>query len=991
MRALRVCVLVASCLWVVACGGSSSDKGHGDAPQCSDGIDNDGDGKIDFPDDPSCASADGNDESAIAPPQCSDGRDNDGDGKIDYPADPGCFDPQQDSETDDCPDGPNCPQCANGKDDDGNGFTDYPDDPGCLSASDATELTDNPAACGANVQAVMLPTDGHVTGTIDAAAASALSSPTCGGLGGEAVYMLRISSPKVVVATTDLPGTSGDTVLSIRTPDCMTELACDDDFTDSDVDGASSLTYSITTPGIYFLVVDLHDAGVGGTYEMQVNLLAGEGAMCNVDMDCGAGLVCRIPLNGTQKVCSKPVCSDGVDDDGDGKADYPNDPGCDSPTDSDETDDCPSGPNCPACGNGIDDDGDGHTDYPDDTQCHSASGVSEVCQDIDPIASITTAVTTGDTSSAHNDITDATCDTSGTNTAPDLIYRLDLPQMTSLRIATDQDFDAITELRGSTCGGTPIGGNSVGCQDYNDIVEGAMAAGTYYVVVDGYSSDSGTFALTVSGKIAANGSCESPLAQSGALTCASGYACSGTVGSRTCQVALCNDGIDNDGDGKADYPNDPGCDNPSDNDETDDCPTGPNCPVCSNGVDDDGDGHIDYPADTQCHSASSQSEVCADIDPLAKITSAITSGDTSSAHNDITSLSCGSTSNTAPDVTYRLDLPQVSSLRIKTSPSGFDAITALLSSSCTGTAVGGNSVGCEDTSDIVEGPLSAGTYYVIVDGYSTASGPFTLTVSGELPVGGSCEGALAQSGALTCPENYACSGTVGSRTCQLAQCSDGIDNDGDGKIDYPFDPGCASPSDNDEATPATTVCSNAMDDDADGQIDFPADLGCSSAGDTSEALCQPEHDAVAAITTGTVTGTTTGKSNDEAPTCQSSSTAPDVAYALSLPVPVADLEITTDNSTFDTVLSLVDTHCSTTIACDDDGGDSVQSLISLSNVRAGNYAVVIDAYHSNSGAFTLKTTATVAPGTACTAAGFGGADPYLFCPTGTTCTGGTCH
>jgi hypothetical protein len=30
------------------------------------------------------------------------------------------------------------------------------------------------------------------------------------------------------------------------------------------------------------------------------------------------------------------------------------------------------------------------------------------------------------------------------------------------------------------------------------------------------------------------------------------------------------------------------------------------------------------------------------------------------------------------------------------------------------------------------------------------------------------------------------------------QCSDGIDNDGDKKIDYPADPGCSSPTDNNE-------------------------------------------------------------------------------------------------------------------------------------------------------------------------------------------------
>ncbi len=37
-------------------------------------------------------------------------------------------------------------------------------------------------------------------------------------------------------------------------------------------------------------------------------------------------------------------------------------------------------------------------------------------------------------------------------------------------------------------------------------------------------------------------------------------------------------------------------------------------------------------------------------------------------------------------------------------------------------------------------------------------------------------------------------------TVQYA-CSDGIDNDGDGKIDYPADPGCSSPTDNDETDP----------------------------------------------------------------------------------------------------------------------------------------------------------------------------------------------
>lgn len=69
-------------------------------PQCSDGIDNDGDGFIDFPDDPGCVSPQDNNETDPVPPRpaCSDGRDNDGDGLVDYPDDPDCGSYADDSE-----------------------------------------------------------------------------------------------------------------------------------------------------------------------------------------------------------------------------------------------------------------------------------------------------------------------------------------------------------------------------------------------------------------------------------------------------------------------------------------------------------------------------------------------------------------------------------------------------------------------------------------------------------------------------------------------------------------------------------------------------------------------------------------------------------------------------------------------------------------------------------------------------------------------------
>jgi len=75
----------------------------------------------------------------------------------------------------------------------------------------------------------------------------------------------------------------------------------------------------------------------------------------------------------------------------------------------------------------------------------------------------------------------------------------------------------------------------------------------------------------------------------------------------------CNDGLDNDGDGLADWPRDPGCADLSAASED---------PQCENGVDDDGDGQIDFdggaaanggiplaPSDGACGSAHSNSEV----------------------------------------------------------------------------------------------------------------------------------------------------------------------------------------------------------------------------------------------------------------------------------------------------------------------------------------------------------------------------------------------
>ena len=77
--------------------------------------------------------------------------------------------------------------------------------------------------------------------------------------------------------------------------------------------------------------------------------------------------------------------------------------------------------------------------------------------------------------------------------------------------------------------------------------------------------------------------------------------------------------------------------------------------------------------------------------------------------------------------------------------------------------------------------------------------------------------------------------TTTKLTRRLAQCADGIDNDGDGLIDFPADPGCVDPADNDEVDPTPLAqCADGIDNDGDGLIDFPADPGCVDASDNDE-------------------------------------------------------------------------------------------------------------------------------------------------------------
>jgi large repetitive protein len=983
---------------MTSCGSSSNttpDATIVPPPQCSNGIDDDGDGKSDFPDDLSCLNAQDDSETGPASPECSDNRDNDGDGKMDYPSDPGCSAPNQEGETDDCPTGPNCPQCANGKDDDGNGKMDFPDDQGCNAASDVEEFNRATSACGAGVLILPLPPAFEAIGSIAAGSPSTLSTNTCAGTGGEKVYKLTIAENRSVTATTVDPMTTLDTVISIRSSMCAmssSEVACNDDVSAA---VASSTVTAVLPAGEYYIIVDAHDASSEGNFKLKVTTLGGEGTTCTTSAECGGGLVCRVPDGQATKVCTQPVCNDGIDGDGDGKIDYPRDPGCVSPSDDTEEDTCntsPPGPTCPACGNGVDDDVDGTIDYPLDSDCASASQTSErACPDeTDPLVRITNGVgAAGVTATTSNSIAPS-C---GFADGKDRAFSFTLPAMKSLTIdstGSATSFSTNIVLRNASCAAPDLG-----CSEDTTLTVNNLNPGLYVAVLDtgNNGTSNGIFRVAIRGEIVGGSSCEGTLAAAGAIVCEEGYSCTGAAGAKICTPASCNDTIDNDGDGKIDFPNEPGCTSKSDNSEQDTCP-GAGCPVCSDGLDNDGDSFTDYPNDTTCKSASGDDELCNSTEDVIVVTTGTISGTTVGQTNDYQP-SCGSSSDSGPDRLYQLDLPALDSFKVAFS-GNYDSVVALLPASC-----GSPSVECEDFSPIEKTtPLAAGRYFLVNDGYSTtAAGTFTNTITGIISSGGSCESALATSGALTCAAGTTCKGTVGSRTCAPAACGDNIDADGDGKPGFPTDPGCSSTTDDDETDTCPggatcPKCSNGIDDDRDGRIDYPTEGSCISAAGNAETTCALETDPIVVVNAPSLTGTTVGKANNLTPTCGSSGTAREVTYSLTLPVQVLQLTIDTEGSTLDTIVSLRNEGCgSPDLQCDDDTGASGgSSLITAIELPPSTYMITVDGYSGSPAAgeaFKLQVKGEVIAGTACTDRLF--TQGVLTCTSGTACVSGICQ
>ncbi|MBU0766232.1 DUF11 domain-containing protein, partial [Patescibacteria group bacterium] len=759
-------------------------------PECSDGIDNDGDGAIDYPADFSCTSPNDDDESNPLA-DCQDGYDNDGDGLTDYPQDPGCYSLQDDDERD-----ANGPECDNGLDDDNDNETDFPDDPGCDDPYDDDERN---AECSDGIDndldgATDFPDDFSCTSPDDDDESNLLAAcqdgydndgdhlidfpadPGCSSEQDNDEFNLLYSDLSVVKSgvvsiqrgntllyTITVSNHGPDTARNVVTGDWIPSgLTFNPALSDVDcvLDGAKVLCNNL-------------DLASGGHHTYQVAFNVPTTYTCNATIQNSVHVSTSStdpnPSNNVYGPISTTVtctqCSDGVDNDGDGAIDYPADFSCTSPNDDDE-----SNP-LAACQDGRDNDGDHLIDYPQDPGCNSKQDNDETNASLGADLSI---IKSGPVTIQHGQTALYTLSVfnNGPETATNVVAADVVPNgMTFNPILSDP-----------AC---ILQAGDVLCNNLN-LTNGSSKSYTVAFNVTGVSCGA---SVQNTATVSASSTDLNPANNTSSIL-------------TTVQCTQCSDGVDNDGDGAIDYPADFSCTSPNDDDES-----GP-LAQCQDGIDNDGDHLIDYPQDPGCNSKQDNDEInilMSDLSITKTGPATVVQGSTVSYNLIVT--------NNGPDLANNV-------VASDTIPTGLTFNASASSVEC---IKQGNDILCNNLS-------------------LTNSASRSYTIVFDVPATVACNAVILNAASVSTsstdfnPLNNQSVVVQTNVTCvQTYQCSDGIDNDGDNLIDFPADPGCSSALDNDETDPVVTYqCNDGIDNDGDNLIDFPADPGCSSALDNDE-------------------------------------------------------------------------------------------------------------------------------------------------------------
>lgn len=221
---------------------------------------------------------------------------------------------------------------------------------------------------------------------------------------------------------------------------------------------------------------------------------------------------------------------------------------------------------------------------------------------------------------------------------------------------------------------------------------------------------------------------------------------------------------------------------------------------CSDGIDNDGDFLTDYPNDTECDSSTDDSENVTGTE--THTTSTITTGGGSHSFNNADNLSIDFT---FPDGFHGVDIRLFANSYAseffessKPAPSGkgfvgetydiilYDNASPHNSIATTSKAITivmqylDSDVSSIDESSVLPYRWSTSTSaWVVLSGSSLDTSNNKVTFS---------------------TANFSSLSLLGTNLSEF-QCSDGVDNDGDGKIDYPADPGCSSTTDDNETDP----------------------------------------------------------------------------------------------------------------------------------------------------------------------------------------------
>ena len=756
---------------------------------CSDGLDNDGDGLIDFPQDPGCIDLRDIEELDPSPDgPCEDQLDNDNDGLIDFD-DPGCVLSEGLEEYQ----APLNPECSNGEDDDGDGYIDYPADESCTGPQGEDEsLIPTPSAC----QNLM---DDDFDGLIDFP-----YDPGC-------------ASPEDTDET--------DQLMVSMIPQC-------NDGVDNDLDGYVDLAdSSCVTPS--------------DPRERQSEDAAIPACSNGMDDD-GDGLIdfredpgCVGP-GGSSEIdpMTPPACADQIDNDANGYTDYPDDPGCH--TLGDPTEESPMLP--PACLDGRDNDEDGWIDFPQDVGCESASDTDErgSCIGSPAILELSNGTSIRGTSRQGRFARSGSCGGAG---APEVtaIYHVHKPLRALIfetGPASEGEEGWETTLYARTrCDESHL---EIACvreevdgEASNRLVLSDPPLGPLYLIIDGASGAGGSFLITTT---------EIPIeaCQNGEDDDRDGYidfpldpGCLDPLDESEetpTPPPSCTDGVDNDGDGLTDYPDDIGCLVASDDDEVDEC--GQGLPV---------DVIIQLPHArrgdlreegrtsehmSQCGGQGIERVIRYENPSHAslEINLSRTDGVLGRAYLYVRGLQCDDQAELgclAQEIGGPpLELPDE------------------------GEDVGGPTdpyapdprLGVSMTLNIPSAPQ--GPLYLFID-HDLDGFPYHLTIK-RAPLPPRCVDGVDNDGdGFIDADDSGCQGPEDESEAtppRLPACSDGLDNDGDGWTDYPLDLGCAYRGGESEDDPEQLPsCSNGIDDNGDGFTDFPFDLGCSARGDDTEA------------------------------------------------------------------------------------------------------------------------------------------------------------